>query len=166
MSFIHLQSLILVEIGIDIAIVALIIFLFRKSKKPEKDQSLDKEIKIFESLIADASKAATEFEEQLAGKHRVIKGLNEELDKRVNSLNLLLNRADLLLSSHAKKVGESNGKHAFLKKREKEILMLAGEGHKIEEIASKLSIPKEEVRLVLDLKKRFLRTSPDKGVSC
>jgi hypothetical protein len=165
MSLIYLKSLILAEIGIDIAIVVLFIFLIRRFKRPDNGKSPDKEIEIFESLITDAGKIATQFEEQLAGKHRVIKSLNEQLDKRITGLNLLLNRADVLLSSHGKETGEADDKKASLRKKEEEIVALAGKGHKIEEIATKLSIPKEEVSLVLDLKKRFSQTDADEGVS-
>lgn len=120
---------------------------------------------MFESLITDAGKMATQFEEQLTEKHRVIKKLNEQLDTRITKLNLSFNRADLLLSSHGKGNVEADDKGVSLKKKEEEIAVLAGKGHKIEEIATKLSIPKEEVSLVLDLKRRFSQADAGEGVS-
>jgi hypothetical protein len=165
MSSIYLQSLILTAIGIDIVIIVLFIFLIRKLRVRDNGGSLDKEIKMFESLITDAGKMATQFEEQLTEKHRVIKKLNEQLDTRITKLNLSFNRADLLLSSHGKGNVEADDKGVSLKKKEEEIAMLAGKGHKIEEIATKLSIPKEEVSLVLDLKRRFSQADAGEGVS-
>ncbi|HUU40252.1 MAG TPA: hypothetical protein VMW42_04870 [Desulfatiglandales bacterium] len=165
MSFIDLKALIFFQIGIDIAIVFLFVFLIRRFKDSGKGESLDKAIKTFESLITDADKIAGQFKEQLERKHRVIKSLNEQLDKRIISLNLLLNRTDVLLSTHGKKAGESDDEQVSFKMQEEKIIALAGKGHKVEEIATMLSIPKEGVRLILDLKKKSSRIGIDEGVS-
>ena len=154
MSFIALKSLIITQIGIDIIIVVVFIFLIRRLKSFHKDKSIDKVVKIFEPILTDADKTAGQFKEQLEEKHILIRRLNEQLDKRIISLNVLLNRADLLLSQHRQKT-DVNNKPVSLDSQQTEIIGLAKKGHRAEEIATLLSIPEGEVKLVLDLKKKF-----------
>lgn len=153
MSFIELRFLILTQIGIDIAIIIVFILLIRRFRNPDKTKALDKVVKVFESLLAEADKTAQQFKEQLEEKHHLIKSLNEQLDKRIISVNVLLNRANVLLShrrtTHVQRspVGHDS--------QQAEILEFAKQGYKAEDIAKILSIPKEEVRLVLDVKERI-----------
>jgi hypothetical protein len=154
MSFIELKSLILAQIGIDVIIVVVVIFLIRRLKSSHKGTSLDKAVKLFEPILTDADKIAGRFKEQLEEKHILIKRLNEQLDKRIISLKVLLNRADLSLSRHRQKNGAYD-EPAFLDSPKKEIIGLAEKGHRAEEIATSLSIPEGEVKLILDLKKKF-----------
>jgi len=165
MSFIDLQSLILAQIGIDIIIIIFFIFLIRRLRNSNKGKSFDKVAKIFESLLTDADKVTGRFKEQLEEKHHLIRSLNEQLDKRIISLNVLLNRADVLLSSHGKKAAEGNDNTVSLSSQQTEILGLAKEGYGVEEIANTLSIPKGEVKLVLNLKKKFSQIGSKEGVS-
>jgi len=165
MSFIELQFLILAQIAIDITIIIFFIFLIRTLRYPNKGKSFNKTAKIFESLLTDADNTAGRFKEQLEEKHHLIKTLNEQLDKRIISLNVLLNRADILLSSHGKSAAECNDNAVSLNGQQTEIIGLAKQGHGVEEIANMLSIPKGEVKLVLDLKKRFSQIGSREGVS-
>ena len=164
MSLIGLKSLILAQIGIDIIIIVVFIFFIRRFRYLNKGMSFDNIVKIFESLFTDADKIAGQFKEQLEEKHHLIKRLNEQLDKRIISLNVLLNRADVLLSGHSR-TADIDDKPISLDSQQTEIMALAKEGHRIEEIATTLSIPKGEVKLVIDLKKKFSQIggiSPDK----
>ncbi|MBW2001250.1 MAG: hypothetical protein JRI30_01885 [Deltaproteobacteria bacterium] len=154
MSFIALKPLILAQIGIDIIIVIAFILLIRRLKPSHKGKSFDKVIKIFEPLLTDTDKIAGQFKEQLEEKHLLIRRLNEQLDKRIISLNVLLNRADVLLSH--------NDKPVSLDSQQTEIISLAEKGHRAEEIATLLSIPEGEVKLVLDLKKKFSQIDSEK----
>jgi len=154
MSFIELKSLILAQIGIDIIIVVVFIFLIRRLKSSHKGKSIDKIVKIFEPVLTDADKTAGQFKEQLEEKHILIRRLNEQLDKRIISLNVMLNRADLLLSRRRQKA-DVNDEPVSLDSQKTEIIGLAEKGHRAEEIATLLSIPEGEVKLVLDLKKKF-----------
>lgn len=164
MAFIELKSLILAQIGIDIIIVVVFIFLIRRLKSSHKGKSFDKAVKIFEPLLANADKIAGQFKEQLEEKHLLIRRLNEQLDKRIISLNLLLNRADVLLSRRRGKADVSN-KPVSLDSQQTQIIGLAKEGHRAEEIATILSIPEGEVKLVLDLKKKFSQIESKEGFS-
>lgn len=165
MSFIELKFLILAQIGIDIIIVVFFIFLISRFRSSHKGKSFDKVVKIFDSLLTDADKIAGQFKKQLEEKHNLIERLNEQLDKRIISLNVLLNRADVFLSSHGKEAADLNGTLVSLNSQQTGIIELAKEGHRVEEIANILSIPKGEVKLFLDLKKKFSQIGSEEGVS-
>jgi len=161
MSFVELKFLILAQIGIDITIIIVFIFLVRRLRYLNKDKL--KVVKVFESILTDADKTAGQFKEQLEEKHHLIKRLNEQLDKRIVSLNMLLNRADVLLS-HGRQSAEVNDNPVSLNRQQTEVIELAKEGHRLEEIANMLSIPKGEVKLVLDLKKKLSQMGSREGV--
>ena len=158
MSFIQLHFLILAQIGIDIAIIIFFIFFLRSLRYANASKSFNKVAKTFESLLTDADNVAERFREQVEEKHSLLKSLNEQLDKRIISLDVLLNRADVLLSSKGKRASEGNYKPAFLGSQQTEIMGLAKKGYGVEEIANMLSLPKGEVKLVLDLKERLSQT--------
>lgn len=157
MSFMELKFLLFTQIGIDLIIVIVFIFLIKRFRHYDKSPSFEQPTKVFESLLLDAEKMAGQFKGQLEEKHRLIQNLNEQLDKRIISLNVLLNRADALLSSQDEVGVESKEKSAATEGQQTEIIKLAGEGKSAEKIAQTLSIPQGEVRLVLDLKKKFSR---------
>jgi len=157
MSLMELKFLIFTQIGIDLIIVIVFIFLIKRFRHYDKGPSFNKPIKVFESLLIDSEKMAGQFKQQLEEKHRLIQNFNEQLDKRIISLNGLLNRADVLLSSQDEAVVETKGQSATSEGQQTEIIKLAGEGKSPEKIAQTLSIPQGEVKLVLDLKKKFSR---------
>jgi ATP/maltotriose-dependent transcriptional regulator MalT len=165
MTFFEFKFLVFTQIGIDLAIVFFIIILIRKLRPLDNGKSLRDGTKIFESLLIDADKVSVQLRKELEEKHRIINVLNEKLDNRVMSLNVLLNRADALLSSYGKGSVDSNNKPLTLKDQEKEILRLAKEGLSFTKIAQILAIPKGEVKLVLDLKKKFSLIGNNEGVS-
>ncbi len=147
-----IKYLITALIGIDIIFFVFFIILIRRlSYLKRKDKVLEKEIKVFESLIKDADKMAGQFTEQLKAKYQFVKKMNDQLDKRIASLNILLNRSDIILSS-VKELPE-NKRTGPAASRQNEILALAQKGYDTEKIAGKLSIAKGEVMLVLNLKK-------------
>ena len=165
MTFIEFKFLIFAQIGIDIAVVFFIIILIRKLRPLDSGRSLQEKAKIFESLLIDADNVSSQLEKELGEKHNIIKGLNEKLDNRIMSLNVLLNRADALLSSYEAESGNAKNSPVALKGQEKEILRLAKEGLDFTKIAQILAIPKGEVKLVLDLKNKFSRIGNNEGVS-
>ena len=90
--------------------------------------------------------------------------MNDQLDKRIMSLNILIDRADALLSNSRDKT-DTQAASDIHNEQEKRILALAKEGRDLENIADILSIPKEEVKLILDLKKRFSQLGHKEGAS-
>lgn len=164
MNFIELKHLIFLQLGIDFAIFIAFIFLIRRLRFADKDSSLNAKLKSYESLLADANIMSSKFNEMLQEKKEIVKTLNEHLEKRVNSLNSMLNRTDALLFKHRTGNQEAYNKDSF-KNHKKEIVQLAKEGFDLDYIADNLSIPKEEVMLVLDLKKKISQLGSKEGVS-
>jgi hypothetical protein len=151
----ELKLLTFTQLGIDLIIVIVFIFLIKRFKHFNKGPSFEKPTKVFESLLIDAEKMAEQFRGQLEEKQRLIQSLNEQLDKRIISLNIILNRSDVLLSSTGEGGVESNKNSTTIDGQQTEIIKLAKEGQSAEKIAETLSVPQGEVRLVLDLKKKI-----------
>jgi len=151
MEFIDLKFLILTQMGIDVVIIIVFILLIKKTKFLKKDSSLNKGLKMYESMLSDASRISEQFKEQLEEKKHMIKMLNQHLEKRITSLNVMLNRTDALLFHNRQYDNMDSGS---FDNQEKEILKLEKQGHSSEQIADILSIPREKVMLVLDIKKK------------
>ena len=100
----------------------------------------------------------------LQEKKEIVKTLNEHLEKRVKSLNSLLNRTDALLYNQRAVNQDVYDKDSF-KNHTEEIVQLAKEGFDLDYIADNLSIPKEEVMLVLDLKKKISQLESKEDLS-
>jgi len=159
------QLLMFAQIGIDIIIVVFFILFIRRLRYSNRGKSSDKTVRMLESLLADADKIAQQFKVQLEEKHHLIRRLNEQLDKRIASLNGFLQRADALLSSYAHQAADAECNPLSLNSHERQIIALAGEGYALEEIAKRLSIPEEEVKLVLDLKQKLSQIGKQEGLS-
>ena len=142
---------------------------FRKEKNQTSITS-KKIIEMLESLVLEADSLAKNFGEQIKEKKRLIKGLNDALDSRIISINLLLSRAESLhrtqeqpnlskvISSvlHASEKKNISEKTYDVFEQQKSIIKLYNKGYDVDSIASNLSMPKGEVLLVIDLKKKFL----------
>jgi hypothetical protein len=163
MSFIDLKFLILAQIGIDIAIIAVFIFLIMRFRSLRINQSLNRGVQLFDSLLTDADRLSGDFRVQLEEKQQLIRSLNEQLDRRILSLNILLSRADALLGSESSEARDLTS-HRSPSGQEKEIIKLAEEGHDPNRIAQLLSLSKGEVKLVLDLKTRLTKIGSKEGV--
>ena len=165
MSFIDLKFLILAQMGIDIAIIAVFIFLIMRFRSLKINQSLIKGVQLFDSLLSDADRLSGDFEAQLEEKQKLIRHLNEQLDKRIFGLNILLNRADALMGSAEVSEARNPSPHGTRSGQENEIIKLAEEGHDPDKISQMLSLPKGEVKLVLDLKTKLAKIGSKEGVS-
>ncbi len=148
------------QIIIDVVLLLLFLYLIRTIKHLSSGNISGKTVgklrELMEPLLRDAKKAANEFESQLKEKHRIIRKLNEHLDDRIISLNLLLNRAELYIEEFQEK-DKKNPPKPHVVDQQKEIITLAQKGLDSEGIARELSISVGEVELVLDLKKKFLQ---------
>ena len=151
MEFIDLKILIVTQMAIDVVIIIVFIVLIKKSRFFKRDSSLNKGLKLYESMLTDARRISEQFKEQLEEKKHMIKMLNQHLEKRITSLNVMLNRTDALLF-HNKQY--DNVDRSSFDTQEKEILKLEKQGHSSDQIADILSIPREKVMLVLDIKKK------------
>ena len=151
MEFIDLKFLILTQMGIDVVIIIVFILLIKKTGFFKKDSSLNKSLKLYESMLSDARRTSEQFKKQLDEKKHMIKMINQNMEERITSLNVMLNRTDALLF-HNRQYDNMDMKS--LNNKKKEILKLEKQGHSSEQIADILSIPRETVMLVLDIKKK------------
>ncbi len=161
MEFMNLKFLIFTQIGIDIVIIVVFILLIKKISFFKRDSSFNKGLKKYESMLCDADRISEQFKEQLEEKKHMIKMLNQHLEERITSLNIMLNRTDALLFHNRQ---YDNVDRGSLDNQKKEILKLEKQGHSSEQIADALSIPREEVMLVLDLKKKNEQQGSKEGV--
>lgn len=162
MEFMDLKFLIYTQIGIDVVIIIVFILLIKKISFFKENSLLNKGLDKYESMLCDAVRISEQFKEQLEEKKHMIKMLNKKLEKRITSLNMMLNRTDALLFHNRQ---YDNVDRGFLNHHKKEILKLEKQGHSSEQIADTLSISREEVMLVLDLKKKDEQQVSKEGVS-
>jgi len=119
-------------------------------------------IEMLEPLVKESRKTAISFDKQIKEKRRLIKELNEALDSRIISINLLLSRADTLQKKLETKQSQPQNQQMLQASsiavfdQQNQILEMYNQNYDINSIAQQLSIPKGEVQLVVDLKKRFV----------
>ncbi len=115
-------------------------------------------VETLEPLVKESKKAALAFDEQIQEKKRLIKELNDALDSRIISINLLLSRADALQKKMEEKQSQSrfqSSSASMVFDQQNQIIDMYNQNFDVNSIAQKLSIPKGEVLLVIDLKKKF-----------
>lgn len=125
-------------------------------------------INLLEPLVKESRQAAIRFDEQVKEKKRLIKELNDALDTRIININLLLSRADALqnrlentnnpVNSSFPSQGDIMSKippNAGIDQQD-QIIEMYNQDVDVDGIAQRLSIPKGEVQLVIDLKKKFI----------
>ncbi|MBU1340099.1 MAG: hypothetical protein KKE44_00390 [Proteobacteria bacterium] len=140
----------------------------KKEDAKQASRSAADIIEMLEPLVKESRKAAISFDEQIKEKKRLLKGLNDALDSRIISINLLLSRADALqkkLEQRQKQADQSVPLPDFsvlkfssnvVLDQQNQIIELYNQGFDMNAIAQRLSIPKGEVQLVIDLKKKFI----------
>jgi len=153
MSSHGLLILVFTQIGIDLALIIVFLMVLRTMRDPQRQGMLNKGVRLFESVLKEADTTSRKFNELLEEKQGLIRSINEQLDKRILSLNVLLNRAEVLLSNDQGPDQSTTEMNDQAGVRE-EILKFAKQGYETEQIAKKLSIPKGEVKLVLDMKRK------------
>ncbi len=148
---------VIIQIFIDLILIVIILYLLQNIKKIIQDtmskDAAGKTINMLEPLLKEADITAKTFEKQLKKKNELIDNLNERLDSRIISLNFLLNRAELQLSMGSDATSKNADK---IYDHQEAISHLHMKGYDSKNIARKLSLPKGEVDLVIDLKNRLL----------
>lgn len=155
MKGLSIEFLFIMMIVIDMLLILFLLYFVRNIRMSlQRDISAgaaEQVIRLIEPLFREAQTAAHDFEKQLKEKNRIINQLNEKLDSRIISLNLLLNRADLNLQS-----GAWGADQAHVYDQQESIGRLLEKGFDSESIARELAMSKGEVDLVIDLKKKLL----------
>lgn len=149
---------VVMQVVVDLLlIIFFIIFIrqFRATKDKRASSGLEPLHRVLEPLLKEAKKVAGQFETQIKEKQRIIRRLNDHLDSRIISLNLLLSRTEVCLASHDKESRGENNPHRHVCDVQQEIITLGEKGLGPQEIAKCMGISKGEVTLVLELKKKF-----------
>jgi hypothetical protein len=170
MEMFSLTFWVAIQLVIDLVLVILVVFLLRYLKLgttgSEPQQTGEALVRLFEPLLTEAKDTAKDFEQQLDEKRRLIQHLNETIDSRIISLNLLLHRAegsDSKGSSTPSASMDTHRKHRHVYDQQKAIIDLFEKGCDADTTAKRLSIPKNEVEMVYDLKQKFLRMEQHPG---
>lgn len=119
-------------------------------------KTADKVLTLLEPLLNEAESAARIFESQIMEKKILIRDLNDKLDNRIISLNLLLNRADACLSTKSFGTGHESFEGAGINDMQEAILSMFAQGMDAAAISDKLSVSRKEVDLVISLKRKFI----------
>lgn len=149
---------VIVQVIIDLLLIILFIIFMRQLKIGSAKRAsfgIERLHQVLEPLLKEAEKVAEQFETQLKEKQQLVRKLNERLDSRIISLNLLLSRAEVCLASHDKESWGENRQQRHVYDLQQEIIGLGEKGLAPEEIANRIGISKGEVTLVLELKRKF-----------
>ena len=113
---------------------------------------------LLEPLVQESRTVAVRFDEQVKEKKRLVKELNDALDSRIISINLLLSRADALQKKLEEKqtLVKMNPSSSGVVDQQNQIIEMYRQNFDMDTIAQRLSVPKGEVQLVIDLKKKFI----------
>lgn len=157
MTFFSIEFWVIFQMVIFVILLFLMVFYIKKMKTSVKDEvsklALEEIIEMLEPLLKEANETAQLFEGQIKEKSNLVAKLNEKLDSRIISLNLLLNRSETYLLSMEPSSGYN---HHNADDQQESILSMHAKGLDSEQIAQKLSMPKGEVDLVINLKKMFV----------
>ena len=130
-------------------------------------------IDMLEPLVKESRETALRFDEQIREKRKVSKDLNDALDSRIISINLLLSRAEAFqkkLEEQQESIRQSapivkpfhvHERESNVMDQQSQIIDLYYQKADVDTIAAKLSIPKGEVQLVIDLKEKFVAMEQD-----
>ena len=146
------------------------------SQTPEDNRAYESAreiLDLLEPLVKESRRAALSFDEQIREKRKLSKDLNDALDTRIISINLLLSRAAALQKKLEDREQETRQpdpvfsavqlpKATNVLDQQNQIIDLYYQKKDVDTIAEKLSIPKGEVQLVIDLKEKFI--AMEKGV--
>ncbi len=145
----------------------------RTDSDGQASRSAEDIINLLEPLVKESRKAAISFDKQIKEKRHLLKELNDALDSRIISINLLLSRADALQKKIEAKQNQANyssplpndiNANSFSNEvinEQNQIIEMYNNNFTTDDIAQSLSIPKGEVQLVIDLKKKFIAMEKD-----
>lgn len=160
MSILTTEFWVLFQMLTIIALLVLLVYFIRHARTSPADdpdrasEYAEKIVALMEPFLNDAEEAARMFESQINEKKQLIRDLNEKLDSRIISLNLLLNRAEACLAQTPEDFEHVRSDN--LHDTQNAILDLYRQGFEPQAISEKLSVPTQEVDLVITLKKKFI----------
>ncbi len=136
--------------------------------RDNSEKTANEIIEMLEPFVKESRATADSFDRQIKEKKKLIKELNDSLDSRIISINLLIGRAEAakedlrnLKMEIARQplpmlpVMQTPGASANVLDQQNSIIDMHNRGFDIDAIVSKLSMPRGEVKLVIDLKEKF-----------
>ena len=133
--------ILIIQILADIIIIAIMFYILKQIKYINYCD-IEKVTGMLEQLCEDSKRLSLEFEKNLNEKKMIINSIISQIDNRI----LKLKELSALYNF------DSNEKKINISKQSNEIIELLNRGKSIEDIAKELSLPKEEVKLVVDFK--------------
>ncbi|MBW1750766.1 MAG: hypothetical protein JRJ37_08740 [Deltaproteobacteria bacterium] len=156
MELLNIQYWVAFQLVLDLFLLILIVLFIRTFKfglrKTAAQEASRNVITLMEPLLKEAQRTANAFDEQLKEKNELVRSVNEQLDSKIISLNLLMNRAEANLPPSGTQ-GQSNPNHVY--DQQAAILAMYRDNYDSDAIAQRLSLPRGEVDLVIDLKQKF-----------
>jgi hypothetical protein len=154
MNFSDPWGLLLVEASILVSLVVILFFVRRtlRMAPPKKARglthsrkSLETNLERINQLLKESENLTQDFTNNLAEKREIIKKLMESLDEKIRGLNLVLEKIEGKIPPKGlvAKGKEGNGP----------VVEMALAGCGVSDIARRLGLSQEEVRLILDLRK-------------
>lgn len=159
MTLAGMKLLMISQVALEIIILIFFVVIVYRLRRENRKELMDHRLRTYQALLADADKMTRQFDRQLAEKKRLIKTLNTKLEEKAVNMSVLLNRAESIGATamiHTDHAGEPR----VLSRRERDVMRLAAKGHGPQDIAGALSIPKEEVKLVLKLQQKVAAMDP------
>ena len=153
------DHILLIALAVMDAAVLAAFLVFMRRTKAGRQEAVQKAAQVLESLLADSGKMAEQWTQQLEAKQELMKRLNAQLDERLSGAAALCTRAESLLQVSR---FQPSRPAAALTGQEKRIIALSRTGLGNEEIAGRLSLPREEVDLVVGLDKKLSRLGAEK----
>lgn len=147
------------QIAVDLALIALFVMLVKQLKlltgNGDRGEGYSAVSKTLEPVLREAKETADQFDRQLKEKQLIVRSLNERLDSRIISLTLLLNRAEAGFASPQSTPMGGSDPIMDGSELQQQIVTLATNGTSTAEAARRLGISEGEVKMVLDLKRKF-----------
>jgi len=148
-------GLLLVEASILASLLIIVLFLRKTLSIPpskrikglnQSRKNLETNLEKINQLLKEAETLSQDLSSHLAEKREIIKTFLDSLDEKIRSLNLLGEKIEGKIPAKAAPAGGPEGAG--------QILEMAMAGCGVPDIAKRLGLSQEEVRLVLDLRKK------------
>ena len=133
--------ILIIQILADIIIIA-IMFYILKQIKDKNYGDIKRVMDMIQQLCEESKRLSLEFEKNLNERKMIINSIISQIDNRI----LKLKELSALYNF------DSDGEKDNISEKTEEIIELLSRGKSIEDIAKELSLSKEEVKLVVDLK--------------
>ncbi|MBW2090607.1 MAG: hypothetical protein JRI34_00590 [Deltaproteobacteria bacterium] len=160
MDMSNLQLWLAFQILLEGILLALILIFFMRLRhiRNAKFQSPEHLETSINQFINESEKLSAHFSENLKEKKELSLSLLLKLERKINEMNQLLEKAEEQLSQTAQtqlSAMPSDQNNPAAPESRALVLKLAAKGHSIEEIARTARLHRGEVELILDLEKQF-----------